>query len=159
MRWEQRGLIKVWVGLALDDPRHGTEAGYQAHWKLGERACLPCQNANAEGSAVKRAKRCRACVECGVPTSGERCLPHANRLKNLNRTYGRRSRCKRNHLRNETTVTANGNCRLCNRARQKLKRYQVRTCGLDSSATELASVPGHAPPGVDKPYILEVFGG
>lgn len=91
MTWQRRGMTKVWVGMADDDERHGTEAGYQTHRRHGERACLPCADAHAEASRAKKLKLQHPCLSCGKPARGTRCRAcsapiHAkaqNRAKNL----------------------------------------------------------------------------
>jgi len=40
--------------MSPDDPRHGTDAGYQRHRKDGEAACGPCRTAKAD---VQRKRR------------------------------------------------------------------------------------------------------
>ncbi len=42
--------------MNVDDPRHGTYAGYQRHRKDGEAACGPCRTANAEYNRTHRSK-------------------------------------------------------------------------------------------------------
>lgn len=42
--------------MRADDKRHGTNAGYAAHRKTGQKACRPCTAAASAYSAVKRAR-------------------------------------------------------------------------------------------------------
>lgn len=40
--------------MRVDDPRHGTGAGYQRHRKDGEEACAPCREAVRAAAAKRR---------------------------------------------------------------------------------------------------------
>lgn len=43
--------------MLIDDPRHGTYAGYQRHRHDGELACGPCREANRDYSRKFRSER------------------------------------------------------------------------------------------------------
>ena len=40
--------------MTPDDPRHGTNAGYQTHWREGEQACEPCKAAKRRRQKLNR---------------------------------------------------------------------------------------------------------
>ena len=40
-----------------DDPRHGSHAGYMAHYRAGEKPCEPCRLASAKGDKLRRIDR------------------------------------------------------------------------------------------------------
>ena len=40
--------------MTPDDPRHGTRAGYDVHYRQGETACDPCRRANADRMVARR---------------------------------------------------------------------------------------------------------
>lgn len=41
-------------GAAVKPINHGTPAGYQAHWRRGEKACDPCRAAFAAARTARR---------------------------------------------------------------------------------------------------------
>lgn len=65
--------------MSPDDPRHGTEAGYRAHYTHLEKPCPPCREAGRRRAQLNEAKRgarpWHRCDSCGKQTraSGADC--------------------------------------------------------------------------------------
>jgi len=78
MTWTPRGGIKVWV--AERPIKHGTVAGYRAHYERGGKPCLECLDAY---NAYRRARYVRTrtnAARCGTYAGARWHQSHGERL-------------------------------------------------------------------------------
>lgn len=132
MTWEQRGAIRVWVGMHVDDERHGTVAGHQEHRKWGETPCLSCLDAWNADQVRRRDRAAAPCECCGRPTSRTLCRSCATTVGNQARDYERREFCARGHRLTPENRTARGDaCQTCHRDRARKYRGEQKQRRLE----------------------------
>jgi hypothetical protein len=102
--------------MRADDPRHGTNAGYQAHQRAHEPACSPCVEAKRLDSVARyigrKQRSTGACMDCGISIHGraKRCI-ECHTISNASTKYRRCEWC------GKTTTSLDGTCQDCARLR------------------------------------------